>query len=225
MTPKKGSDKESGISEAEYTMACVCTLAAALVKAVNTVVAQLAFKKKSSSTFATVAEGASANGLISFVTILPFAYASGEMGRWDSVFNMVDEAGNYTLFWVVIVMIGVCKQLGYLFKFAAVAVSSAVYVEVLDTQRRVLVVFLLVWLLGEALPPLKALALFSMVVGFGVYIYGGHILKKRKSAVKQSERETIRMDLRASMERKRSSLGSELVKMNSVKPENQDEKD
>ena len=50
------------------------------------------------------------------------------------------------------------EQLGYLFKFLVISISSSVFAEVLSTQRRILVILLLVVLIGESLSILKIIA-------------------------------------------------------------------
>ncbi|KAG9392385.1 Triose-phosphate Transporter family [Carpediemonas membranifera] len=167
-----------------YWVAFVCSLASAFMDAFQAVIAQVLFTPKhgvkKKKELGEVLETAFWNGIVSFCCVLPLPLLVGETFKW---YPKLSKQSTSVLIQYAAVAIGVAlsKQLGYLFKFFAVQLASALYQSLLDMVRRVVVIFICCVAFGEEMDIFKLISTAMTLVGFGSYTLGNWAWTKIKA--------------------------------------------
>ncbi len=183
-----GHDRKSE-SKLLYCIAFISSIASAFMDALQAVIAQLLFTTKEerasgvkkSKELGEVLETSFWNGLISFCAILPIPFLLGRAPVW---YHTIAPNSNrvIALYAIVGVGIGLSKQGGYLFKFFAVQLASALYQSLLDMLRRVVVIAFCCIVFGESFTIFKLISIVCTIIGFTAFTLGSHFAKRKASA-------------------------------------------
>ncbi|GIQ82175.1 dynein heavy chain 1, axonemal, partial [Kipferlia bialata] len=161
-----------------YTVALICTVGAAFVNALQTVLAEVLMATDSegghhqSRTKAqAVSEASFYNGFISFAVVLPVGLVLGLHESWS---------GLPTMYWVASWGVALVKQLGYICKFQVCQLVSALFAGIIDMLRRVVVILTCLVVFNEELTWQKLCSVTIVCLGFGVYMHGVAQTSKKK---------------------------------------------